>query len=75
MNEAEGQGIIDRLQEEASECYASGAPMNALRRAAGLPEMPDRKLQIEAPKIELELKKIRKELNRMNDILSRKGSW
>lgn len=67
--------IIDRLQEEASECYSGGAPMNALRRAAGLPELPDKKLQIEAPKIESELKKLRKELSRMNDILSRKRTF
>ncbi len=71
MNEADGKDIIDRLQEEASECYPDGAPMNALRRAAGLPELPDKKLQIEAPKIERELEMIRKELRQMNDILKR----
>lgn len=74
MTGKEEKDIIDRLQEDALGYHASGAPMNALRHAAGLPELPDRKLQIEAPKIERELKKLRKELNRMNDILSRKGS-
>ena len=71
MTGNEGKDIIDRLQEETSECYADGVPMNALRRAAGLPEMPDKKLQIEAPKIERELEMIRKELRQMNDILKR----
>ena len=75
MTGNEGKDIIDRLQEETSECYADGVPMNALRRAAGLPEMPDKKLQIEAPKIERELKMIRKELSRMNDIISRKRTF
>ena len=75
MTGKEEKDIINRLQEDALGYHASGAPMNALRRAAGLPELPDRKLQIEAPKIERELKKLRKELNRMNDILSRKRSW
>ena len=77
MTGNEEKDIIDRLQEDSLGYHASGAPMNALRRAAGLPELesPDRKLQIEAPEIERELKKIRKELRRMNDILSRKRSW
>lgn len=75
MGRNKGKDIIERLQEESLGYHASGAPMNALRRAAGLPEMPDRKLQIEAPKIERELKMIRKELRQMNDILSRKGNW
>ena len=75
MTAKEEREIIDGLRDESLGYHASGAPMNALRRAAGLPEMPDKKLQIEAPKIERELEKIRKELHRMNDILSRKGSW
>lgn len=75
MTVKEEKDIIDGLRDEALGYHASGAPMNALRRAAGLPEMPDKKPQIEAPKIERELKMIRKELHRMNDILSRKRSW
>lgn len=75
MNAKEEREIIDRLRDEALGYHASGAPMNALRHAAGLPELPDRKLQIEAPKIERELEMIRKELNRMSDILSRKRGW
>lgn len=50
---------------------ADGAPMNAARRAMGLPELPDKNLQIEAPKIEHELKMIRKELQKINVILKR----
>ena len=75
MTGNEEKDIIDRLQEDSLGYHASGAPMNALRRAAGLPEMPDKKLQIEAPKIERELEMIRKELSRMNDIISRKRTF
>ncbi len=75
MTAKEEREIIDGLRDEALGYHASGAPMNALRRAAGLPEMPDKKPQIEAPKIERELEMIRKELHRMNDILSRKRGW
>lgn len=71
MTAKEEREIIDGLRDEALGYHASGAPMNALRRAAGLPELPDKKLQIEAPKIERELEMIRKELRQMNDILKR----
>ena len=71
MTGNEEKDIIDRLQDETSDGYPDGVPMNALRRAAGLPEMPDKKLQIEAPKIERELEMIRKELRQMNDNLKR----
>jgi len=69
----------EEIQKMNQECYAEqmesigyhadGAPMNALRRAIGLPEMPDKNLQIEAPKIEHELKMIWKELHELNEIL------
>ena len=75
MTAKEEREIIDGLRDEALGYHASGAQMNALRRAAGLPELPDKKLQIETPKIERELEMIRKELHRMNDILSRKRMW
>lgn len=58
-------------QMETIGYHADGAPMNALRRAIGLPELPDKNLQIEAPKIEHELKMIRKELQKINVILKR----
>lgn len=71
MTVKEEKDIIDGLRDESLGYHASGAPMNALRRSAGLQEMPDRKLQIEAPKIERELEMIRKELRQVNDILKR----
>lgn len=63
--------IIDILQKESIGLYADGAPMNASRRAMGLPELPDKNLQIEAPKIEHELEMIRKELQKININLKR----
>ncbi len=48
-----------------------GIPMNASRRSMGLPELPDKNLRIEAPKIEHELKMIWKELHELNAILER----
>ena len=45
--------------------------MNASRRSMGLPELPDKNLRIEAPKIEHELKMIWKELHELNAILER----
>lgn len=56
-------------QMESLGYYADGAPMNALRHAMGLPELPDKNLQIEAPKIEHELEVIRKELHQIKVIL------
>lgn len=50
---------------------ADGAPMNIARRAMGLPELPDKNLQIEAPKIEHELEMIREELHQINVNLKR----
>jgi len=58
-------------QMESLGYHADGAPMNAARRAMGLPELPDKNLQIEAPKIEHELEMIRKELQKINVILKR----
>ena len=48
-----------------------GIPMNVARRAIGLPELPDKNLRIEAPKIEHELKMIREELHQINVNLKR----
>ncbi len=58
-------------QMESLGYHADGAPMNALRHAMGLPELPDKNLQIEAPKIEHELKMIREELHQINVNLKR----
>jgi hypothetical protein len=58
-------------QMESLGFSADGVPMNAARHAMGLPELPDKNLQIEAPKIEHELKMIRKELQKINVILKR----
>ena len=56
-------------QMESLGYHADGAPMNALRHAMGLPELPGKNLQIEAPKIEHELEVIRKELHQIKVIL------
>ena len=58
-------------QMESLGYHADGAPMNAARRAMGLPELPGKNLQIEAPKIEHELKMIREELHQINVNLKR----
>ncbi|MBQ1315042.1 MAG: hypothetical protein IIY57_02525 [Erysipelotrichaceae bacterium] len=58
-------------QMESLGFQADGIPMNASRRAMGLPELPDKNLRIEAPKIEHELEMIRKELQKINVILKR----
>ena len=58
-------------QMESLGYHADGAPMNVARRAMGLPELPDKNLQIEAPKIEHELKMIREELHQINVNLKR----
>lgn len=56
-------------QMESLGFSADGAPMNAARRAMGLPELPDKNLRIEAPKIEHELEMIRKELHQIKVVL------
>lgn len=58
-------------QMESLGYHADGAPMNAARRAMGLPELPGKNLRIEAPKIEHELKMIREELHQINVNLKR----
>ena len=58
-------------QMESLGFQADGIPMNALRHAMGIPELPDKNLRIEAPKIEHELEMIRKELQKINVILKR----
>lgn len=58
-------------QMESLGFHADGMPMNAARRAMGLPELPDKDLRIEAPKIEHELEVIRKELHQINVNLKR----
>ena len=58
-------------QMESLWYHADGVPMNAARRAMGLPELPDKNLRIEAPKIEHELKMIREELHQINVNLKR----
>ena len=58
-------------QLESFGYHADGAPMNAARRAIGVPELPGKNLQIEAPKIEHELKMIREELHQINVNLKR----
>jgi hypothetical protein len=65
----EEKEIIDRLQDESIGYHSDGAPMNAARRAMGLPELPDKNLRIEAPKIEHELEMIRKELHQIKIVL------
>ena len=58
-------------QMESLVFQADGIPMNASRRSMGLPELPDKNLRIEAPKIEHELKMIREELHQINVNLKR----
>lgn len=58
-------------QMESLGYHADGAPMNAARREMGLPELPDKNLRIESPKIEHELKMIREELHQINVNLKR----
>lgn len=58
-------------QMESLGFQADGIPMNASRHAMGLPELPDKNLRIEAPKIEHELKMIREELHQINVNLKR----
>lgn len=58
-------------QMESLGFQADDIPMNAARRAMGLPELPDKNLRIEAPKIEHELKMIREELHQINVNLKR----
>ncbi len=58
-------------QMESLDFSADGVPMNAARHAMGLPELPDKNLRIEAPKIEHELKMIREELHQINVNLKR----
>ena len=56
-------------QMESLGYHSDGVPMNAARRAMGLPELPDKNLRIEAPKIEHELEMIRKELHQIKVVL------
>ena len=60
--EMDDKNIFDEIW---GKCYQ----MNAARRAMGLPELPDKSLQIEAPKIEHELEMIRKELHQIKVVL------
>ena len=56
-------------QMESLGYHANGIPMNASRCSMGLPELPDKNLLIEAPKIEHELEMIRKELHQIKVVL------
>lgn len=58
-------------QMESLGYQVDGAQMNALRHAMGLPDIPGKNFQIEAPKIEHELKMIREELHQINVNLKR----
>ena len=71
MTRREEKEIIDRLRDESIGYHSDGVPMNAARHAMGLPELPDKNLRIEAPKIEHELKMIREELHQINVNLKR----
>ena len=67
--EMDDKKISDEIWSECYRMNTDGAPMNAARRAMELPELPDKSLQIEAPKIERELEMIRKELHQIKVVL------
>ena len=69
MTRREEKYIIDRLWEESIGYHSDGTPMNTSRHDMGLPELPDKNLRIEAPKIEHELEMIRKELHQIKVVL------
>lgn len=69
MTRREEKEIIDRLRDESIGYHSDGAPMNAARHAMELPELPDKNLRIEAPKIKHELEMIRKELHQIKVVL------